>query len=378
MTVDKEDSEARLRGESRRSSSGSISAPGVPTYLQLVHQVEHALRLDYLKPGDQLPKVRDVVAELAINPNTVLKAYRELETKGLAVGRPGQGTFIIVATLGQVALPDLTELRRSLVSWVATADAAGLDEDGIAALVANVLRDFRERRGDTADRRGAATARGGGGGMNVIETHALSKSYGSTRALNDCTLAIPDGHVVALVGPNGAGKSTLLNIAVGLATPTTGEVTVLGGHRAGSLAALDGIAFVAQDTPLYKNLSAADLLHVTRNLNRHFDESYAKQRLGELGIPLRQKAGKMSGGQQAQLALDPGAGTPAAAPRARRADGDARSGCPARLHGDGDDSGRGRRRLGRAVVARPRRARTGCRLPRARFARQHPDGGRGR
>ena len=71
--------------------------------------------------------------------------------------------------------------------------------------------------------------------MNVIETHGLSKSYGSTKALHDCTLAIPEGHVVALVGPNGAGKSTLLNIAVGLATPTSGELTVLGGHRAGSL-----------------------------------------------------------------------------------------------------------------------------------------------
>jgi ABC-2 type transport system ATP-binding protein len=139
--------------------------------------------------------------------------------------------------------------------------------------------------------------------MNVIETHALGKSYGSTRALLDCTLAIPDGHVVALVGPNGAGKTTLLNIAVGLATPTNGQVTVLGGLPAGSLPALDGIAFVAQDTPLYKNLSAADLLHVTRNLNRRFDQRYAMQRLGELGIPVRQKAGKMSGGQQAQLAL---------------------------------------------------------------------------
>jgi GntR family transcriptional regulator len=96
-----------------------------------------------------------VVAELAINPNTVAKAYKELETKGLTVGRPGQGTFI-EATLSQVALPELTELRRSLVSWVAAADAAGLDEDGIAALVANVLRDFRERRGGAAVRRGAA------------------------------------------------------------------------------------------------------------------------------------------------------------------------------------------------------------------------------
>ena len=134
------------------------TASGVPTYLQLVHQVEHALRLGYLKPGDQLPKVRDVVASLAINPNTVLKAYRELETKGLTVGRPGQGTFI-EATLSQVLLPELTTLRRSLLGWVATADAAGLDEDGITALVASVLRDFRERRGGSGNHPGAASGR---------------------------------------------------------------------------------------------------------------------------------------------------------------------------------------------------------------------------
>ena len=139
--------------------------------------------------------------------------------------------------------------------------------------------------------------------MNAIEAHALGKSYGSTRALHDCTLTIPDGHVVALGGPNGAGKTTLLNLAAGLAAPTTSELTVLGGRRAGSMPALDGLAFVGQDTPLYKNLSAADLLHMTRNLNRRFDQNCAEQRLGELGIPLRQKAGRMSGGQQAQLAL---------------------------------------------------------------------------
>ena len=130
-------------------------ASGVPTYLQLVHQVEHALRLGYLKPGDQLPKVRDVVAALAINPNTVLKAYKELETKGLAAGRPGQGTFI-QATLSQVALPELSGLRRSLFGWLADADTAGLDEDGVVALFASVLRDFYKRRDGQADR-GAAS-----------------------------------------------------------------------------------------------------------------------------------------------------------------------------------------------------------------------------
>jgi ABC-2 type transport system ATP-binding protein len=139
--------------------------------------------------------------------------------------------------------------------------------------------------------------------MNVIESHALGKSYGATRALHDCSLAVPEGHVAALVGPNGAGKSTLLNLAVGLAAPTTGELSVLGGHRPGSLPALDGIAFVAQDTPLYKNLSAADMLHLTRNLNRHLDQAYAEARLAELGIPLKRKGAKLSGGQQAQLSL---------------------------------------------------------------------------
>ena len=109
--------------------------------------------------------------------------------------------------------------------------------------------------------------------------------------------------MAALVGPNGAGKTTLLNLAVGLAMPTAGEVTVLGGRPAGSPAALDGIAFVAQDTPLYKNLSAAEMLHLTRNLNHRFDQGYAEARLGELGIPQDRKAGVMSGGQQAQLAL---------------------------------------------------------------------------
>ena len=139
--------------------------------------------------------------------------------------------------------------------------------------------------------------------MNVIEAAGLGKRYGSTWALRDCTLAIPAGHVVALVGPNGAGKTTLLNLAVGLAEPTDGFVTVLGGEPAGSPAALDGIAFVAQNTPLYRNLSVADMLHLTRNLNQRFEDGYARARLRELSIPLQRKSGQLSGGQQAQLAL---------------------------------------------------------------------------
>ena len=178
MTIDKGNSaiEFRLDPDS-----------GVPTYLQLVQQVEHALRLGYLQPGDQLPKVRDVVTSLTINPNTVLKAYRELEHKGLAAGRPGQGTFI-QATLEQVTLPELAGLRRTLLGWLASADQAGLDEDGIVALFTSGLRDFfksRPRRDERGDHGGP---RNGGRRMNVIETCELGKRYGKSWALRDCTL----------------------------------------------------------------------------------------------------------------------------------------------------------------------------------------------
>jgi ABC-2 type transport system ATP-binding protein len=139
--------------------------------------------------------------------------------------------------------------------------------------------------------------------MNVIETSGLGKRYGRTWALRDAALAIPAGYVVALVGPNGAGKTTLLHMSVGLTRPTTGRVTVLDSLPAGSLAALDQIAFVAQDAPLYKNLPVADMLHLTRNLNHRWDQQRAEARLRELNIPLDRKVGKLSGGQQAQLAL---------------------------------------------------------------------------
>ncbi|MFF4775376.1 GntR family transcriptional regulator [Microtetraspora fusca] len=114
---------------------------GVPTYLQLVQQVEQALRLGYLKQGDQLPRVKDVVAGLAINPNTVLKAYRELEHRGLASGRRGQGTFVDGA-LPMVGLREQEALRRGLLRWMRTATAAGLDEEGIVALVSSALHDL--------------------------------------------------------------------------------------------------------------------------------------------------------------------------------------------------------------------------------------------
>jgi ABC-2 type transport system ATP-binding protein len=139
--------------------------------------------------------------------------------------------------------------------------------------------------------------------MNVIATSDLGKRYGKSWALRDCTLTVPAGHLAALVGPNGAGKSTLMNMTAGLTVPTSGTAMVLDGHPAGSPAALNGVAFVAQDAPVYKNLSAGDMLHLTRNLNQRFDTAFARARLADLGIPLNKKAGKLSGGQQSQLAL---------------------------------------------------------------------------
>ena len=151
MEIDKDVSEPK--GEGRPAIQFRLEpSSGLPVSQQLVQQVEHALRLGYLQPGDQLPKVRDAVASLAINPNTVLKAYRELELKGLAAGRPGQGTFI-TATLTQVALPELTKLRRSLLAWMRQADRTGVDVEGMSALFATALRDFGERRGSGGEER---------------------------------------------------------------------------------------------------------------------------------------------------------------------------------------------------------------------------------
>jgi GntR family transcriptional regulator len=124
---------------------------GVPTYLQLVHQVEHALRLGYLQLGDQLPRVKDVVGSLSINPNTVIKAYADLEGKGIAVGRPGQGTFII-SVPETIAMAQLNTLRRSLKrGWLRSAKDSGLDESGITALFMSTLEEFTAEEATSLD-----------------------------------------------------------------------------------------------------------------------------------------------------------------------------------------------------------------------------------
>jgi len=166
MTVDKPSAE---RGS---ADSGHTVSPinfridprsGVPIYLQLVNQVNHALRLGHLRQGDQLPRVRDVVGSLSINPNTVVKAYREIERAGYAVGRPGQGTFI-VATPRVTPAEKLNGLRRSLVrGWLSDAIAAGLDHDEITALFTAALRDSEiaigsSEPGGTAQRDGQGEA----------------------------------------------------------------------------------------------------------------------------------------------------------------------------------------------------------------------------
>ncbi|MBA2310688.1 MAG: GntR family transcriptional regulator [Pseudonocardiales bacterium] len=119
-------------------------ASGVSTYLQLVHQVKHALRLGMLVPGDQLPTAREVVERLAINPNTVHKAYRELEREGLAMGRPGMGTFV-QRSIGGAALVDHARLRSGLAAWVLEGRKAGLDQEDLNAIFSSVVvESFRE------------------------------------------------------------------------------------------------------------------------------------------------------------------------------------------------------------------------------------------
>jgi GntR family transcriptional regulator len=122
---------------------------GVATYRQLADQVRQALRLGILNPGDQLPTVREVVASIAINPNTVLKAYKELEQQGLVEGRPGQGTFVL-RSLSSTSPSDQLRLRKRLASWLAEARRSGFDEDAIKALIDSVLHEKNSAAEDVA------------------------------------------------------------------------------------------------------------------------------------------------------------------------------------------------------------------------------------
>ena len=137
----------------------------------------------------------------------------------------------------------------------------------------------------------------------VIEANGLGKRYRRKWALTDCTLSIPAGHVVGLVGPNGAGKSTLLNLAVGLLAPTAGTIGVLGGIPAAGPAQLAKVGFLSQDAPLYAGFSVRDHLKLGARLNPLWDAELARDRVDRLDLDPGQKAGTLSGGQRAQLAL---------------------------------------------------------------------------
>jgi ABC-2 type transport system ATP-binding protein len=137
----------------------------------------------------------------------------------------------------------------------------------------------------------------------VLEASSLGKRYGKRWALSDCNLAISEGMVIGLVGPNGAGKTTLLHLAVGLLAPTAGTITVLGDRPGDGPTQLGRVGFVAQDTPTYPRLSVAQHLRMAKWLNPKWDQDLAESRIDRLGLEPNQRAGSLSGGQRAQLAL---------------------------------------------------------------------------
>jgi ABC-2 type transport system ATP-binding protein len=138
----------------------------------------------------------------------------------------------------------------------------------------------------------------------ALRAEGLGKRYGSKWALEDCTLEVPAGTVTALVGPNGAGKTTLLQLAVGLSRPSTGTVQVLGhSPQHDAKAVLPRIGFVAQEHPLHRGFTVAETLKLGRRLNPRWDDAFAVERIERLGLPLDLNVAKLSGGQQAQVAL---------------------------------------------------------------------------
>jgi ABC-2 type transport system ATP-binding protein len=139
--------------------------------------------------------------------------------------------------------------------------------------------------------------------MTVLEANDLGKRYGKVWGLRNCSLAIERGRVVGLVGPNGAGKTTLLHLAVGLTAPTTGMVTVFGQTPRNKPRLMEKVGFVAQETPLYPELTVAETLTLGRRLNRIWDEEWAAARASELRLPRSKRVGELSGGHRAQIAL---------------------------------------------------------------------------
>ena len=212
---------------------------GVSPYLQVVHQVRQALRLGLLREGDQLPTVKDVVAGLAINPNTVLKAYRELEREGLVAARPGVGTFV-TRTLADSSLAAHEPLRRDLGRWLAKARAG---------------RAWTTRASRRCSRAPFAPCTRRSRERHRARPSGLGKRYRRRWALRDCTLEIPAGRVTGLVGPNGAGKTTLLSLAVGLLDSDDRDDRGVRRPAGADAAQLAKVGFVAQDTPTYAGLT---------------------------------------------------------------------------------------------------------------------------
>jgi ABC-2 type transport system ATP-binding protein len=143
-----------------------------------------------------------------------------------------------------------------------------------------------------------------GGSVPALRTEHLGRRYGKIWGLRDCTIELPAGAVAALVGPNGAGKTTLLEMIIGLLEPTEGQVSVFGEtSRANTAETLARVGYVAQDHPLYRDFTVADMFHLGRSMNPGWDQQLAAARMDALEIPVKRKVKQLSGGQQAQVSL---------------------------------------------------------------------------
>jgi ABC-2 type transport system ATP-binding protein len=271
----------------------------LPIYQQLVQQVREAIARGELKPEESLPSVRQLSRDLVINPNTVARAYTELERDGLLVSRPGRGIYVAQPRNDLTRAARDRRLTEQLDRWLTEAVHLGFSAEQVLRLVAVRVERFQWQAGGAAGKEDFSVM------DDAIRTYRLTKYYGGRKVVDSLDLCVPRGSVYGLLGRNGAGKSTTLKMITGMVQPDYGRVELLGEDvNALATATRARIAYLAEGHPLYGWMTIRDAVAFTLPFYPGADRTLVDQILDHFGLSPKAKIARLSRGQRAQVSLD--------------------------------------------------------------------------